>query len=662
MNLKEITFFQYNTIIVGTGAAGLNAALALKEQGQDSVAIVTEGRFMGTSRNTGSDKQTYYKLTIGGEAPDSALKMAQTLFDGGCMDGDLALCEAAGSLRAFFRLVELGVPFPFDSCGGYVGYKTDHDPLTRGISAGPLTSKYMTECLGKAVDARHIDLYDGYQVIKLLTDQTDGEKQACGVLALNKKRCEEKQSRYAVFSARNIIWATGGEAGMYEASVYPPSQTGGMGILFREGAVGKNLTESQFGIASVKFRWNLSGTFQQCVPRYISTDADGGDETEFLKPYFDSPEKMISAIFLKGYQWPFDAQKAFDQGSSLIDLLVYQETVLLGRKVYLDYVHNPSDLEQNGNVDFSHLKGAGREYLENSGALLGTPYERLKKMNPNAIEVYAKHNIDLSKEYLEIQVCAQHNNGGISCNKWWESNIRHLFVVGEANGSHGVYRPGGTALNSGQVGGMRAAQFILHHYMDEPLDKKELFAVCEKELAGEIAFGEDALEGSTEPPVDIAEERKKLQHRMTKHGAFIRNEEGLGRAIEENQLQRKRFDAGHQVSGCRELSSLFQLRQLMISQYVYLSAMMDYSRKIGISRGSFLVYNKNGTLPEEQLKELFRTIAKDTDVSVLQEIRYLSEEETCSLSWRKVRPIPKIDNWFENVWRDFRNGDTFKEI
>ena len=42
---------------------------------------------------------------------------------------------------------------------------------------------------------------------------------------------------------------------------------------------------------------------------------------------------------------------------------------------------------------------------------MDTPYERLKHMNPSAIEVYSSHHIDLSGEYLEIAVCAQHNNG-----------------------------------------------------------------------------------------------------------------------------------------------------------------------------------------------------------------------------------------------------------
>ncbi|HOS38496.1 MAG TPA: hypothetical protein PLG31_02085, partial [Spirochaetota bacterium] len=54
----------------------------------------------------------------------------------------------------------------------------------------------------------------------------------------------------------------------------------------------------------------------------------------------------------------------------------------------------------------------------------------------------------------------QHVNGGLCGDIWWESNVRNLFPVGEANGSHGVYRPGGAALNAGQVGGLRAAQMI----------------------------------------------------------------------------------------------------------------------------------------------------------------------------------------------------------
>ena len=60
------------------------------------------------------------------------------------VDGDLALCEAAGSAQCFFKLVQLGVPFPRNEMGEFVGYQTDHDLRRRASSAGPLTSRYMT--------------------------------------------------------------------------------------------------------------------------------------------------------------------------------------------------------------------------------------------------------------------------------------------------------------------------------------------------------------------------------------------------------------------------------------------------------------------------------------------------------------------------------------
>ena len=51
-----------NTLIIGSGAAGLAAAVRLNALGVEDIAIYTEGLKMGTSINTGSDKQTYYKL------------------------------------------------------------------------------------------------------------------------------------------------------------------------------------------------------------------------------------------------------------------------------------------------------------------------------------------------------------------------------------------------------------------------------------------------------------------------------------------------------------------------------------------------------------------------------------------------------------------------
>ena len=143
-------------------------------------------------------------------------------------------------------------------------------------------------------------------------------------------------------------------------------------------------------------------------------------------------------MFLKGYQWPFDIRKAL-YGSSLIDLLVYRETVLRGRRVFLDFRRNPVQSE----FDPSALSPEAYEYLDRAGVLFGTPIERLRRMNEPAYQFYLGKNpyVDLETTMLEVDVCAQHNNGGLVVDAWWQSNIAGFFPVGEAGGAHGVYRP-----------------------------------------------------------------------------------------------------------------------------------------------------------------------------------------------------------------------------
>ena len=115
-------YIKLNTCVVGSGAAGFAAAVRLRQAGCRDDAMLTENVRAGTSKNTGSDKQTYYKLGMCGDVPDSVAAMARDLFSCGCTDGDRALCEAALSARCFFFLCDLGLPFPCDANGQYAGY------------------------------------------------------------------------------------------------------------------------------------------------------------------------------------------------------------------------------------------------------------------------------------------------------------------------------------------------------------------------------------------------------------------------------------------------------------------------------------------------------------------------------------------------------------
>lgn len=562
----------YDCIVIGTGAAGYNAACRLKEFGVN-VAMVTEGINCGTSRNTGSDKQTYYKLGLSGDSPDSVHKMAQNLFDGGCVDGDNALAEAALSVRCFMNLCELGVPFPHNRYGEYIGYKTDHDPFERATSAGPLTSKFMTEALQKKAEDLDVKVYDGYRAVKLL--KTDGR--VCGLLCV----CGEET---VAFRCRDIIMATGGPAGIYADSVYPECHHGSTGLAIEAGAKMQNLALWQYGLSSTKPRWNVSGTYMQVLPRFVSID-EKGNEHDFLWDYFADRYEGLSLVFLKGYQWPFDPKKA-EKGSSQIDLIVYRECVEKGRNVFLDFTKDPFP------IDFTKLSDEAYEYLDKAGATFKTPIERLQKMNAPAIELYRSKGVDLYTEYLPIALCAQHHNGGIAVDRWWQSSVKGLFAVGECAGTHGIARPGGSALNAGQVGSLRAAQYISEH-PSELLDEKLFYKLAD---GTEIVFADDA------------EERIRMAgRRMSDSAAAVRDREKIKETLEIT------------LDELKTATDPF-VRDLLLTQGAVLTAMSE----------------------------------PNTDPKTIQEIQYADGRFIVNI--REVRPIPREDAFFENVWRGYREN------
>lgn len=628
--------YRLNTVIVGSGAAGFNAADQLWSLGQRDIAIVTDHVKAGTSRNTGSDKQTYYKLTLAGEEPDSVREMAKTLFSGQCVDGDLALCEAALSAQCFLKLVNLGVPFPRNRWGEYVGYKTDHDPRCRATSVGPYTSRYMTECLEASVRGKGIRIFDKMQVIRVLSDG----KRVCGLLCLDLDMAGDEKERYVLFQCENVIYATGGPAGMYADSVYPAGHYGASGLAFEAGVKGKNLTEWQYGMASVRPRWNVSGTYMQVLPRFYSTDGQGNDEREFLRDFFDDPYEMMSKVFLKGYQWPFDVRKAAG-GSSIIDILVYMERCK-GRRIFLDYRGNPC----GGQVDFGRLEPEAQEYLNRAGACFGTPIERLKHMNLPAVEFYRERGVDLEFQPLEIALCAQHNNGGLSIDAWWQTNVEGFFAVGEVSASHGVYRPGGSALNAGQVGAARAAQYIAVR-RTEAVEKNGAFeAAASRALAWAEELAEQALDGKA-AGTDRTSVRKlwvQAAIRMSRFGAAIRSAEQIGTALRETERALEQFGRMVQAEGIGDLWRVFRLRDILISQQVYLSAMLDYISHGGKSRGSALYTNLSGKKPDERLPEEFAFCLDDGGLGKMVQEATFKDGRT-EFCWREVRPIPRDDDF-----------------
>lgn len=596
---------RFHTVIIGSGAAGYAAADRLLSFGVGDIAIVTSGRTSGTSRNAGSDKQTYCKLSCTGD--DSPARMAEDLSFGGGMHKDTALVEAANSMRCFLHLVEYGVPFPTDEYGRFVGYRTDHDTVRRGTSAGPLTSKYMTEVLERAVLAdKNFTLLDRTTAIRIVTENN----RAVGLIALQQ---DGDGYRLVPIQAKYIISATGGAAMVYRDTVYPKSQTGALGLLKNAGCRFCNLTQWQYGIASLGVRWNLSGSYQQVIPTYYSVD-ESGNERQFLKDAFASAEEVCNNEFLKGYQWPFDSKKI--KGSSKIDLAVSREREK-GRRVYMDFRRNPDG------YDFSVLDQTARDYLSSAEADGATPFMRLSLLNPQAVAFFKSRGIDLSREPLEVAVCAQHMNGGADVDTNWQTSVENLFAVGETAGTFGLYRPGGSALNSTQVGALRAAEYIF--------DKADIPFTSQHALYMALKEEEDYIQKCLE----CQSEHTDFSASMSLYAAEKRD---LDKIVKLRKALQKQYDLRYyRLENTRFLSvlDLYRYRDTVSSQLLLCSAFSDILPKTGSSGGAICL--KDEKVAEEN--PYYRDFAVVTEDD---ESRFVP-----------LRPMPDLTYSFEKKWSGY---------
>ena len=447
----RIPVLRCGCVVVGSGAAGLRAAVELKRRGGD-VVIISQSAWGGTSACSGSDKQTLHTANTCDQG-DNYKAMARAIRGGGAMDEDTAYIEAVGSGRAMASLQYLGLPLPQDRLGGTLRYQTDHDEVGRATSCGPRTSRLMVRVLAQEAIRLAIPFYNQTTGVRILTEGG----RIRGILAIKPAyRTDDNPLGLVLFQCSALVLAAGGPGELYRDSVFPNGCFGSLGLALEAGLELVNLTENQFGIGTRRegFPWNLSGTYVQAIPHVYSLDAAGA-EHHFLADYYRTTRELASNLFRKGYQWPFHSTRMLDFGSSLVDLAIHREGEK-GRRVFMDFNRNPLRVPGDQPFSLDRLDEDVAAYLRNAGADQALPIDRLRHMNPLAIELYRRYKVDIAADPLEFAVNHQHMNGGIAVDTWGRSNVAGIYAIGEAAGTHGVTRPGGAALNAGQVFGTRA--------------------------------------------------------------------------------------------------------------------------------------------------------------------------------------------------------------
>lgn len=645
----DVPIYRTGALVVGSGAAGLRAAVEMKRRGVD-VTIISQSAWGGTSACSGSDKQTLHTANTKDQG-DNFQAMAEAIRAGGAMDEDTAYIEAVGSVRAMASLQYLGLPLPQDHLGGTLRYQTDHDEVGRATSCGPRTSRLMVKVLAEEAIRLDVPFFNHTTGLKVLKDG----RGVTGLLAIRPKEGTVSNPHgFSLYVCSKLVFAAGGPGEMYRDSVFPNGCFGTLGLALEAGLELTNITENQFGIGTRRegFPWNLSGTYVQVIPHIYSVD-DEGTEHHFLADYYRTTQEMASNIFRKGYQWPFHASRMLDFQSSLVDLAIFRESQK-GRRVYMDFNRNPVEIDVPFSLD--RLDPDVRAYLRNAGADHTLPIDRLRHMNPLAIELYKRYKVDITAEPLEFAVNHQHMNGGIAVDVWGRTNIPGIYAVGEASGTHGVTRPGGSALNAGQVFGTRVAEHIAamgEAAAPSPADIATAGDACVADVMRLLAH-EDGLSWKNI--------RTEVQARMSDHAGILCTAHDVAKALQEARSLNARIrEKGLAVSRSSDVARALQWQQMALASEAVLTALDHYIRQGGGSRGARAICDPDGEcLPESVRGPLpqFRFRAeRETDKR--NQLRVRMAANAMSVSEVPNRMYDADKSFFERDWPAWLTGAIF---
>ncbi len=215
---------EFDTVVVGSGLAGLTSALYASNFGK--VAIITKS---GLDISNSYNAQGGIAAAIG-EDDSTELHMQDSLIAGrGLCDKDAMHILVNEGKNSVNELIEMGMPF--DKVNGKVilGLEGGHSKRRILHAEGDATGKVLTRYMLKKVSsAKNIQAFENTTVTDLLINNN----QCYGVQAL-----EFKSRKNVIFRANAVIIATGGLARIYTRTTNPHTATGdGYALAYQAGA------------------------------------------------------------------------------------------------------------------------------------------------------------------------------------------------------------------------------------------------------------------------------------------------------------------------------------------------------------------------------------------------------------------------------------------
>lgn len=382
---------QFDVLIIGSGAAGLTAALRLPAQ--LSVAVISKGELQ-----EGSTRFAQGGIAAVLDNEDSIdAHIHDTLNAGGglCHEDAVRFTVEQGK-NSIDWLVGQGVDFTRDDAGGNDFHLTREGGHShrRILHSADATGKAISTSLVDSARARqNIHLFEARMAVNLIREPNldSGRFRCTGAYIFN-----TVTEAVEVFQSRFVILATGGASKVYLYTSNPDGASGdGIAMAWRAGCRITNMEFNQF---------HPTCLFHPQAKSFLITEALRGEGALLLLP---DGERFMDRFDKRGELAPRD----------IVARAIDHEMKRLGCDcLYLDISHRPRDFIT------SHF--------------------------PTVYEQCLQFGIDITRTPIPVVPAAHYTCGGIQTDLNGSTDLENLYAIGETafTGLHGANRMASNSL------------------------------------------------------------------------------------------------------------------------------------------------------------------------------------------------------------------------
>ena len=405
-----------DVIVIGSGIAGLTAALSARDKGL-SVLLLTKDVL---STGSTSWAQGGIAAALGpGDSPDQHFQDTLEAGAGLCDQESVRILVQEGP-AAVKRLINLGATFDLDSSGNVAltregGHRRDRIAHAGGDATGAEISRAL---VAKVLADPKVRIFEHALVLDLLKDKNE---RVCGVTlhVMGKGKIDGVGAALA----RAVVLATGGLGAVFQQTTNPLVATGdGVALALRAGATVADLEFVQFHPTVL----------------WVGPDSRGSQ--------------------------PLISEAVRGEGAILRNI---------NGEAFMSTIHPMKDLAPRDVVAHAvheEIIKSGKPYVYLDGTKLGE--DIWLQRFPNILSSCRKIGIDPLVDLIPVVPAAHYASGGVVSDMTGKTDIPGLFAVGECanTGVHGANRLASNSLLEGLV----VAERVANHLTDLPKQSEPL--------------------------------------------------------------------------------------------------------------------------------------------------------------------------------------------